>query len=189
MIPLIILAIESPEDRDYMAALYLENQGLMYWEIYKYVKNDFDAQDVLQSVLVRLIDKIPDLKEKGKNKRNAYILATCRNTSINFVKKNNRIMDFEFEFQESDGVDFDSNVPEAFALQNDEYAILYAAWKTLDEKSRYLLDARYVLEKSIKEIAKDLEIQPNCARTHLSRARNKLRQRYHAMEETPCAMR
>ena len=48
MIPLIILAIESPEDREYMTHLYLEYERLMYWEINKYIDTPWDADDIMQ---------------------------------------------------------------------------------------------------------------------------------------------
>lgn len=178
MIPLMILAIESPEDREYMTALYLDYERLMYWEITKYVKNSIDAEDVLQTVLEKLIIKLQTVQQLSSRKRSSYILSTCRNTSINFLKKHNRITEFEFEFQDSDNADLDSISPEDFVVRKDEYEILYAAWKAIDEKTRYLLEARYVLEKSVKEIAKDLGIQPNCARSNLSRARTKLKNKF-----------
>ena len=176
MIPLIILAIESPEDQEFMTSVYLDYERLMYWEINKYIKNKIDAEDVLQTALVNLIKKIDDLKKKEKHKLSSYILATCRNTSINFLKRHNRIR--EFELQDYDGVDYCCNTPEEFIVRQDEYDTLYAAWKTLDDKSRYFLEARYVLEKPVKEIAEDLDIQANCARSYLSRARNKLKESY-----------
>jgi len=188
MIPIIILAIESPEDREYMTHLYLEYERLMYWEINKYVENKWDAEDILQTVLVKLIDKISELKEKDTNKRSAYILATCRNTSINFLKKHNRITEFEFEFHDFDGVETDSNSPEDFVVQKDEYDILYAAWKLLDRKTMYLLEAKYVLEKPTKEIANDLGVQQNCVRAHLSRARGKLKKKFDLVLQQPASL-
>lgn len=189
MIPLIILAIESPEDREYMTHLYLEYERLMYWEINKYIDNKWDAEDILQTVLVKLIDKLAELKEKESNKRSAYILAACRNTSINFLKKHNRKTEFEFEFRNFDDVDANGDTPEDFVVQKDAYDILYAAWKTLDQKSMYLLEARYVLEKPTKEIADDLGIPQNCARVHLSRARSKLRRKYELKAQQSASLR
>lgn len=178
MIPLIILSIDSPEDREYMTALYYEHERMMYCEIFKYLKNRHDTEDVLQTVLENLINNLQTLQALSVRKRSSYIKTTCRNTSINYLKKHSRIFKSEFEYQDADGVDFLINTPEDFVVRKDEYDILYAAWNTLDEKSRYFLEARYVLEKSIKEIAEDLGIQQNSARTHLSRARSKLKSKF-----------
>lgn len=189
MIPMIILAIESPEDREYMTNLYLDYERLMYWEINKYIDDTWDADDVLQTALEMLIDKLDELRGKEPRKRSAYILATCRNTSLNFLKKHDRITGFEFSFHDFDGVEIESNTPEAFVLQKDDYDILYAAWKTLDQKTMYLLEAKYVLEKTTKEIAADLGIQPNSARVHLSRARTKLRKKYEIKMQQSVSLR
>lgn len=189
MIPLIILAIETPEDREYMEQLYVDHEKLMYWEINKYVDSTWDADDVLQTVLVNLIGKLSELKGKAPKKRSAYILAACRNTAINFMKQHDRRMEFEFEFHDFDGTEISDNAPESFVVQKDSYDILYAAWKTLDTKSTYLLEAKYVLEKSTKEIAADLGITQNTARVHLSRARAKLKKKYEIKMQRSTALR
>jgi len=52
-----------------------------------------------------------------------------------------------------------------------------------------ILQARYVLEKSVKEIAEDLGIPQNHARTALSRARKKLKKAYELKAQQPVSMR
>jgi len=153
----------------------------------KYIDNKDDADDVLQIALENLIKKLDDLKKKEKHKRSSYILATCRNTSINFLKKCNRIQ--EYELQHYDGADYYSNPPEESIVRQEDYDILYAAWKSLDEKSRYFLEARYTLEKPIKEIVKDLGIQENNARAMLSRSRNKLKAKFDLKSKQSVSMR
>lgn len=173
MIPIIILAIESPEDRAYMTALYLEHHRLMYWVIHKYVHEQWDAEDILQTALVKLIDKLETIKEKETRQRTGYILATCRNCSINFLKRRNRIT--LFEYQEFDGVEDYSNPPAEALLHSEEHSQLLEVWNTLDWKTAYLLEAKYVLEKSNEEIAADIDISPNSVRTYVKRARDKLK--------------
>ena len=46
-------------------------------------------------------------------------------------------------------------------------------WNTLDEKTQYLLRARYILNKSGKEIAADLKMSPDNVRMAIVRAKRK----------------
>ena len=59
MIPYCILAIENDDDREFMSSLYIDYKQLMYSEIRKIIKKDCDAEDIMQDVLEKLIDKIP----------------------------------------------------------------------------------------------------------------------------------
>ena len=56
MIPLIILTIEDPDDRQFMENLYQSYPRLIYSEINKILWDSWSADDVMQTVLVRLIN-------------------------------------------------------------------------------------------------------------------------------------
>ena len=73
MIPYCILVIEDDDDRAFMEQLFVDYHRLMYHEIFKLVHNQWAAEDVMQSTLVRLIDKIPELRSKDRNHLVNYI--------------------------------------------------------------------------------------------------------------------
>ena len=66
MIPMIIMAIEDEDDRSFMANLYVDYQRLMYKVIISYTTNKWDADDIFQSTLPKLIDKLADLRRMSK---------------------------------------------------------------------------------------------------------------------------
>ena len=61
MIPYCILVIEDDDDRAFMERLYNNYHRLMYSKIIEILKDEWDTEDVMQSVLEKLIDKIPEL--------------------------------------------------------------------------------------------------------------------------------
>ena len=77
MIPICILAIEDEDDRAFMENLYMSYQRLMYSTIKRIVRDDWAAEDVMQSALVKLIDKIPLLKSRTDVQRISYVV-TCQ---------------------------------------------------------------------------------------------------------------
>ena len=87
MIPMIIMAIEDEDDRSFMANLYVDYQRLMYKVIASYTTNKWDADDIFQSTLPKLIDKLADLRRMSKDKLTNYIYSTCKNTAINYLQK------------------------------------------------------------------------------------------------------
>ena len=67
-------------------------------------------------------------------------------------------------------------MPEEKILYREDLSSLSRVWSTLDEKTRYLLIARYILNKSGREIAEDLQMPPDNVRMALVRARRKAQQ-------------
>ena len=172
MIPCIILAIEDESDREYMTGLYIEYHRLMYSEIKKILSGHEFIEDVLQSTIVKLIDKLSLLKNMDRAHLVNYIIVSCRNTARNELRYWARHPAFSFDEA------FDGNEPDnEFApideqiIHADSLARLAQVWDKLDVRSRYLLEARYILEKTDAEIATDLGIQPKSVRMALTRAR------------------
>lgn len=86
MFPMIILAIENEGDREFMMWLYTQFHALLYSEIRKIVRNDWDTEDLLQNVLEKLIDKIPKLREMDRKGMINYLITAAKNTAHNFQR-------------------------------------------------------------------------------------------------------
>lgn len=171
---MIIMAIEDDSDRSFMANLYIDYQRLMYKVITSYTTNPWDADDIFQSTLPKLIDKLAALRKMPKDKLSNYIFSTCKNTAINYLRKKGNLNEFSFE-NLSSTIPAD-NDPRLFSEEDGEdVEALHRAWKRLDARSQYLLEARYILNKSFEEIAADINIQTDSARAAISRARKKAR--------------
>lgn len=172
MIPYIILAIEDDSDREYMTTLFVEYHRLMYSEIRKVISDQWVIDDILQSTLIKLIDKIPLLRTLDRTHLINYIITACKNTARNEIRYRSRHPAFSFD-EAFDGSEPDNTfVPvEEQVAHADSLARLAQVWDELDDRSRYLLEARYILEKTDADIAADLGIQPKSVRMALTRAR------------------
>ena len=82
MIPYCILVIEDDDDRTFMEQLFVDYHRLMYHEIFKLVHDQWAAEDVMQSTLVRLIDKIPELRLKDRGHLVNYIITASKRPAI-----------------------------------------------------------------------------------------------------------
>ena len=172
MIPIIILAIENDDDREFMTALYMQYHSLMYKLIFDIVKSPWDTEDILQEVLVKLIDKIPTLKSLERQNRINYVAVAYKNTAYNFFR------DKKPEIMLGDDIDqFGDDCPalDEYFFKEEDLMRLAAVWPLLDEKTRYLLNGKYVLKKSAKELADDLKMPPDNIRMALVRAKRKAR--------------
>ena len=172
MLPLIIATIEDDSDRAFMTRIYYRYRRYMYKTICALVSDPWDADDIFQTTLPNLIDHLDTLKSLPKHKLTTYISAVCKNTAISFLRKKGRIKEFSFEdFEETL---FAQEDPYQLSLsESDDIEAFRRAWLKLDARSQYLLEARYILNKSYNEIALDLNIKPSSARVAMTRTKEK----------------
>lgn len=174
MIPFYILAIEDDDDREFMTFIYDQYQRLIYKTIYEITHDAWVTEDVLQETLIRLIDKIPLLRSQSRDRQVNYIITAATHTAYNYLRKRKNITVFAFDDEMDTALDADPI--EAYLDQQsiqDDWNCLRRIWSKLDQRSRYLLEGTYILEKSSEEIAADLGIKVSSIRMALTRAKRK----------------
>lgn len=126
----------------------------------------------MQETILKLIDKIDELKAKEPTKLVNYIISACKNRARNYIRDHNRHQNFSID-ECLDVPDFTSagREIEARLIRDDDFRCLTNVWDQLDERSRYILENYYILERPMSEIAQDLGIKPDSARMALTRAR------------------
>lgn len=174
MIPYCILAIEDDADRAFMGGLYREYHRLMYTEIVQIVKRAWDAEDVMQITLEKLIDKILLLRSLEEKPRVNYIVSACKNTSYNYLRARGRGNEILYEdYLEADEGKYDGHEMEFRMIREEELGCLTRIWPKLDERTRHILEGYYILEKPMSELGKELGIKADSMRMTLVRARKK----------------
>ena len=173
MIPLTILTIDDDDDRAFMTRLYMKYSGLMYSVAYFYLENHHDAQDVVNDVVVRLIDKIPLLREKNSCVLRSYIVSAIRRTSINALRRRNRklIMTRFFDDEAMEDIPDEHIAVEADAIAHATHDEIAAVLDKLPKKESNLLRWKYFEEYSDKEIAELIGISKDSVRAYLTKAR------------------
>ena len=172
MIPFCILGIENDDDREFMAELFLRYQRLLYNEIYEILNNPWNTEDILQATLVKLIDKIPELRKKEETKLVSYMVVATRNNTYNFLraqKKSAQVSFEEYSGQEN-SASADRQI-ESGMIAKEEIEEMVRRWSQLDERSKHLLEGKYILGKSDEALAEELSINPASVRMALTRAR------------------
>ncbi len=175
MIPYCILVIEDDDDRAFMEQLYKEYHRLMYSEIFKLLSNQWDTEDVMQTVLEKLIDKIPDLRTKPRDNLVNYIISACKNTARNFLRDNSKaandlVLD---DYEAGRNTGYHDRSTELPLLRAEEVDSLKRIWPKLSERAQSLLEGYYILEKPTSVLAEEFGLAPHSVHTVLSRYRRK----------------
>lgn len=172
MFPLIIMAIEDENDRAFMTWLYLQYRRLIYSEVRKIVGNTDEVEDLVQTVVEKLLEKLPLLRGMERDKLVNYIISTAKNTAYNSLRGKEQ----EILWEDQEELADPAPMPEEHILAQEDLYRLAQVWIDLDKKTQYLLSAKYILKKSGKEIASDLNMPSDNVRMALVRARRKARQ-------------
>lgn len=130
---------------------------------FTYLKNMPDAEDVVQDVFLKVIDKVPDFSDKNHEK--AWIIRTavnmCKNKAVLFWNKN-RVSSDNLEYEA-----YNENF-------GDDTAVMDAVL-SLPSKYRIVIYLYYYEGYSAKEIAKIINKNDSTVRSLMSRARAKLK--------------
>jgi len=171
MMPFAILAIEDSDDRDFMESIYNDYKRLMYSEINKITRDRWVTEDILHSVIVKLIDKVSLLRSLTKAKLINYIMITSKNTALNYLRDTKKVSEYTYDENIYDNGVQDSLLEDKL-ISIELINSMHSAWRLLDERSKRVLEMKYILEKKDSEIAEELGIGANSVRMTLTRARN-----------------
>lgn len=175
--------MEPNGDSDFLEGLYRDYSRLIYATVYKILENSFDAEDAMQTTLVKLIQKISTLQSMHSPHLANYIITVAKNTAFDIIRARSRHPTFSFdELLDFPVFDSENNIEERIFLDIDR-ELVHQAWLQLPSQAQQLLSAKYILHLSDIEIAKNLGIRPNSVRMSLTRARRLFRAYFLACNE------
>lgn len=170
---ILFMTIENDYSRDKLEQLYCKYHKLVYHIAYNILKDPHLAQDVVQSVFIKLIDNLDKIDQIDCNKTKAFIVIISRNLSINLYRKRNRQNDMGLENLEEFLPDNSQSIDEKI-ISNEVLDRISCKIKKLHEPYADILTLKYYYQYSDKEIAQLLDITHENVRTRLHRARQSL---------------
>lgn len=102
----------------------------------------------------------------------SYMVVAARNNTYNFLraqKKSAQVSFEEYSGQEN-SASADRQI-ESGMIAKEEIEEMVRRWSQLDERSKHLLEGKYILGKSDEALAEELSIKPASVRMALTRAR------------------
>ena len=163
MLPVIISAIETPEDRELMTLFYEKNSPRMFREAEKYLDRQEDVEDTVYEALARIIDKMELFRTLAPSQRLCYGLRSRQNgpeVSLDAI-----VWDLP-------------QPPEAQPYNQVERQQLLkhirSVWQELELPERMLLEQKYILRWKDEELAQTLGIKTQSVRMRITRAKRNL---------------
>lgn len=170
----VISAIENEGDRAFMEGLYTENYNLMYRKALSYLHNHHEAEDVVELVMLKLIDRMDLMRGCKPASLRSYLMACVRNASINRLRSQKKLYDFD-DVEDKLRALPDEREVDAELLREEQIQSMIRALKQLPDRERAMLQMKYYDGLCDADIARILEIGRGSVRILIGRARRRVR--------------
>lgn len=173
-------------DEDGFLYLYESTYSGMYQKAYAYMKNEYDAEDVLQDSYMkakRSLDKLSD-----PDKFPSWLGCIVANTSKNYLKKKKPLLflDIDDEDEEVDFYDIEDDddffQPEESYSDKEVSEILRKLIDSLSDEQRLCILMYHFDERTIRDIAETMSCSENTVKSRLNYGRKALRKKVEAMQ-------
>lgn len=161
------------EGGDFILSIYNEYARLMYYTARQYIAKTDSQEDIVQESLLHLIRNASTLQALDPPALSTYIVTTVKNVSINYLKKEKQIQEHTINLDDESVLELISSNPdldELIAMIEDKGRLI-AALAHLPDDERLLLEQKYFLGNSDKELAQFFRCKTGSIRMKLTRAR------------------
>ena len=165
--------IDSEEERSKMEIIYKRYHNLMFYIARDMLGNDSDAEDAVQESFLHMIPINEKITEPECHNTRSLCVIIVKRVAIDMLRKRlNHATDVSF-----DTVDATLDDPSAAAQLEAaaENADLSSALKSLSERDRDILELRFMIGLSYREISEVMQISEVNARQIVSRTCERLR--------------
>ncbi|WP_160645489.1 sigma-70 family RNA polymerase sigma factor [Chengkuizengella marina] len=145
-------------------SLINENQEKLYRIAYSYVKNKDDALDIVQETVYKAY--LSYHKVKKIQYENTWLTKILINTSIDFIKKNKKVVTTDIKLIENTSHFNNDNLQQKVEIKE--------AIDKLNEKQKTVIILRFYEDMKLEEIAKILESPVSTIKSILYRALNEM---------------
>lgn len=165
------------EKQEFITGLYYEYERLMFATARRYIDDRTEQEDVVQESLKKLIEKQERLAGLAQAAQAGYVATTVRNTAISILREKTKGKD---KILSLDALGEDAlhrymiPIREEEIIRQEMARQLKEGLEHMEPQERALLEGKYILAQSDKELAADFKCKPDSIRMKLTRARRKL---------------
>ncbi|MEM8524167.1 MAG: RNA polymerase sigma factor [Bacteroidota bacterium] len=166
----LIQAISNKEEQAF-ATLYNLYSEKIYNTALSYTKKEEDAEEITQNVFIKIYKSAATFKENSSV--NTWIYRIVVNTSLNYLKKKNRLTLFKNSLTNAQTIDFEH--PGVLLENKENAAALYQAMDALPNNQKTAFILSYIEELPRQEVANIMETSLKAVESLLQRAKKNMR--------------
>lgn len=168
--------------------VYLQTHDKAYSIAYRVLKDDYEAEDIVQEAYIKMIEQVSQLE--NPEKLESWFYRIVQNKALDFLRTshNDTFSSFEsedtdFSFSDTLVSDYTPFDPEASADYAELKRIMDGFVKELPEMQRKCIILRFQGDKKISEIAQILGIPESTVKSNLNYGKKKIEGEVRALEK------
>jgi RNA polymerase sigma factor (sigma-70 family) len=179
--------LAKKSNKEGITYLYESTYQKGYYIALKYLKNEQNAEDVLQDSYIKAFQSIEQLEDESKFE--SWLGRIIATRSLNELKKKNPILFSETKNEEEGDISFtfeDDRVdisPELAIDQQETSRLIKDMMADLSDEQRMCVTMFYMEEMTIKEIAETLAVSENTVKSRLYYGRDKIKNKVLELEK------
>jgi RNA polymerase sigma-70 factor (ECF subfamily) len=171
MLAMAIAAIENDGDRSLVESLYTKYYALMLRKAQSMVRDRQSAEDVVEAVMLRLIERIDLLRGCNRASLRSYLVACVRNEAIDRLRRTGRIQPLDDAESQLGELPDDAPGAEIRLIREAQIQAVVRALEALDDRERLALRMKYYDRMTEGEIARLFGMSRSGIRNVIDRAR------------------
>ena len=160
-----LLIFNTEEEKEKISVIFRDYADFMMRTARRILKNDQDAEDVVQEAFLYIADNLDKINTSDRQKTMSYLAITTEHKAIDLIRKRHADVSFE---------EYESTLMSATTWTEDE--TLSAALLALPQEYRELLLLRFLYGYSTREIANLLHRSYAASAQMIHRAKQRLAQ-------------
>lgn len=174
MVFMLLMSLESEKDRKIMTDIYNKYNETVFYVALKIMKTQDVAEEVAQDVWTKVVEKFERISCLADDEMKPYLTVMTRNMAFNYLKSEKKKTSYSFEELQENG-DSRINISTAGgAAAEDKYSDIVHMINNMPDIYKNVLELKYVLEWSNKEISSLLGISESKVAVRAFRGRKML---------------
>ena len=171
MLTAVIAAIENEDDRSLIESLYTDYYVLMLHKAQSMVRDRQAAEDVVEAVMLRLIDRIELLKGCNRASVRSYLVTCVRNEAIDRMRREQKTQSLDDAEKRLGKLPDENPQLDTGLIREEQIQAVIKALEALDDRERLVLRMKYYDRMTEAEIARLFGMSRSGIRNVIDRAR------------------
>ena len=171
MLTAVIAAIEDENDRSLIESLYTDYYVLMLHKAQSMVRDRHAAEDVVESVMLRLIDRIELLRGCNRASVRSYLVTCVRNEAIDRMRREQKTQSLDDAEERLGKLPDEKPQLDTGLIREEQIQAVIKALEALDDRERLALRMKYYDRMTEAEIARLFGMSRSGIRNVIDRAR------------------
>lgn len=168
MLSIILSSVDmNTDEKNKFEIIYYRYKNALYHQAISIVKNETDAEDVLQESFIKIARNIKLIKDINSKETVSFLLVITKNTAYDYIRKSSKITELSLSETE---LNIDESAMDNL-ISNIEYKEIVSVIKNIPSPYNEVLYLHFVKDYSIKKTARLLDKKTATVKMQLVRGK------------------